>query len=191
MNTYKKVEKGFKEYDNWRYLSIKPELRTKEFRESGLKGHVLTDEKLVVLLGNYFYVGIPKMTISKFLNTDFSDELMITPEGPYPSYCKSCCGAGKFDWVTDITKPNPFTSRFEFIRDKSIVLLHRKKNGQFLNDALWAPTEVNEGERICDDCLGTGITLAKHTMGNMDRYGDCDAHPSRYSLVPCDIRYFL
>ena len=185
MNVYREIEKGFNEYDNWRYLKSVEAISTSVYNEL-INSQILIGKKLTVLLGNYCLLSFPQLTIMEYLNTDFpkAEVAIVSQEAHHPPCCRSCCGAGKFDWVSSITGPSPPKSRFEFVRDKRIVLIHRKNNGEFSNGHMWAPTEVNEGERICDDCLGTGICLSECD------YIDYDS-PSKDSLVPCDIRYFI
>ena len=174
MNMYTHIEKGFTDYDNWRYM---------ENDRTDYTGGQIDERRLLVLLGNYYLVSFPYITILKYINlAEERKGVVMAAEGRYPEYCKRCYGAGKFDWVSNITGPNHLQSRYEFIRDKSVVLLYHKPNGEISKNHVWAPTEVCEGEHICDYCLGTGIDLGA-------RY--CFQSELKKSLVLYDIRYLL
>jgi len=186
MNVYEEVQKGLTEYDNWRYLKNVKATYTNSF-EGLASRHKLNDNSLFVLLGNYYTGRFPKLNIIEFLNMNPSPSSgMILGKSTgdeyiFP-YCTSCCGAGKFDWVSRATCGSPFFSRYEFKRDKSVVLLYHEPDGGFSEDIMWAPTEIQSGEYICDDCLGTGVDLS-------GRYNECDA--SKKNLVLVDIRHFI
>jgi hypothetical protein len=166
MNIYKRVEKGFTEYENWRYLRNEKYVSANEFVDitkfqypSNIEE--LRCKNLTALLGNYYMVSFPNMNILNYINpnTDRRGIVLSTQDNPYPQYCPRCCGAGKFDWISSVTGPNHFDSRFEFTRDERVVLLYYKSNGKLSKNHIWASTEIYEGERICDSCLGTGINF--------------------------------
>lgn len=185
MNVHKQVEKGFTEYDNWRYL--KNERRTPPMSYTGGQIDLYKDgeKRLVALLGNYYNVSFPNMTILKYINLDNEWRkgiVVLAAAGRYPEYCKRCYGAGKFDWISNATGPNHFESRYEFVRDKSVVLLYHKPNGEISKNHVWAPTEVYEGERECDYCLGTGIDFDVSYQFES---------PLKKSLILYDIRHLL
>ena len=185
MNIHKKIEDEFREYDNWRYLKNIKDLYTNTFGGM-IDRHKLLNKRLTVLLGTYYTITFPDLDIIEFLSTDFPKGRLIVSESIIElSYCKKCCGAGKFDWVSDVTGPSHSHSRYEFIRDKRVVLLYHKPNGDLETNKIWAPTEVHTGERICDDCLGTGVNL------EWQGFTTCGDMTLRKSLVPCDIRHFL
>lgn len=185
MNVHKKIKDGFREYDNWRYLENVKGVYT-DTLGGMINRHKLLDRRLMALLGTYYAVTFPNLDIMEFLNTNFPKGRLMMEDGiNEPSYCKRCCGAGKFDWVSDITGPSHLHSRYEFIRDKRVVLLYLKSNGDLSTNKIWAPTEVHTGERICDGCLGTGINL--EWQGFMS-YRDMNL---RKSLTLYDIRHFL
>jgi len=190
MNPYEAVKDGFTEYDNWRYLKNEQvksmeelyDITTIDYEASMLK---IEYKNLTALLGNYYMVLFPNMNIIEYINFDTDDRRGIissTQDNPYPEYCRKCFGAGKFDWVSNITGSNRFNSRFEFKRDESVVLLYHKDNGEISKNHIWAPTEVYEGERICDDCLGTGINFESGYPFLLDM---------KKSLVLYDIRHLL
>jgi hypothetical protein len=186
MNPYKAIEKGFTEYDNWRYLRNEKVKSMKELDDI-TKPTMLKIEytNLTALLGNYYTISFPNMNIIKYINSNLNRKgiALSTQDSYHPEYCRKCLGAGKFDWISSITGPNHFNSRYEFKRDKREVLLYHKPNGKISKNHIWAFTEVYDGERICDECLGTGINL------QISRY----QFPLelRKSLVSYDIRYLL
>lgn len=186
MNTYKLIEQGFKEYENWRYLkNVRAVFTT--ITENRAVRHERTKRKMYALLGNYYAVTFPELTILEFLSTSFPKvKVMVGKDFPHPTFCKGCYGAGKFDWISNITGPSYVSSKFEFIRDKRVVLLYRKPNGDLETNHIWAPTEVGLDERICDSCLGTGINLKYN-----DYLSDYSIKDLRYNLIACDIRYFI
>lgn len=189
MNEYEKIEKGFKDYDNWRYLRYVKPLHANAYvylENKYVANTELDDSYLMVLLGNYYLIEIP-MTIVEYLSKDFPKNEPMLVNHNLPSYCHECCGAGKFDWVSDITGPSYFHSRYEFVRDKRMVLLYRKSNGEFSKTNMWAPTKINAGERICDSCLGTGINLDVDNL-----YPEAQQPRTlRSRLIECDIRHFI
>ena len=191
MNEYALIEKGFKDYNNWRYLKyVKPSYANTHvynIKNQCVVDSQLNDNYLMILLGNYYLIELP-MTIVEYLNKDFPKIEPMLVNHNLPSYCYKCCGAGKFDWVSDITGPSYFHSRYEFVRDKCVVLLYRKSNGKFSKSNMWAPTEVNVGERICDSCLGTGINL---DIDNLYPEKQQPQHTLKSRLVEYDIRHFI
>jgi len=187
MDDYWKISKGFKDYDNWRYLKyVKPLYMNISVDEQ--VNHQIIDKYLMVLLGNYYLIKFPTMSIIEYLNVDFPRGVgLIDNRNIPPTYCQKCCGAGKFDWVSDITGPCHIYSKYEFVKDKHVVLLYRKSNGEFSKSNIWAPTEVDIGERICDDCLGTGIDL----INTNPYFHEQPLKDLRSRLVLCDIRHFI
>jgi len=184
MNVYKEIEEGFTAYDNWRYLKSIPGVYDHLYNYHGSYDSVLESARRVVsLLGNYFLINFPNITIIEYLNNNNSIlGEVINEEQLYPASCKKCYGAGKFDWISNIVGQTPSKSKYEFIRNKRVVLLYRKDNGIFLDNFMFAPTEINDSERICEDCLGTGICFEDINI---------DGYPIlKNNLIPYDIRYF-
>jgi len=191
MNKYETFEKGFTEYDNWRYLKNEQVKSMKELYDVTIHHEPamlkIEYKNLTALLGSYYMISFPNMSIIKYINpnADRRGVVVTTQNNPYPEYCRKCLGAGKFDWVSNITGPSHFNSRFEFKRDESVVLLYHKPNGKISENHIWAPTEVYEGERMCDECLGTGINFE---VNNSNYQFPLEL---KKSLVLYDIRYLL
>lgn len=133
MNTYSRIAKGFTEYDNWRYMKneiLRPLIHYTDTR-------TVVRRRLLVLLGNYYLVSLPNMTILKYINSNEDKGPMTVSHGRHPEYCEECYGAGKFDWISNVTGPNHIHSRYEFIRDKNYVLLYHKPNGEISKNNIW------------------------------------------------------
>ncbi len=183
MNIHKCVEKGFVEYDNWRYLKNERLISPRDYTGGQIDMYKMTGKRILVLLGSYYLVSFSNMHILEYINSDSELRgISLIEKGRLPEYCKRCCGAGKFDWISNITGPNYFHSRYEFIRDKRVVLLYHKPNGKLSKNHVWAPTEVYEGELICDACLGTGIDFDNSYRVQSEL---------KKGLVLYDIRYLL
>ncbi len=157
--------KNYYKYTNWRYVSY--ESKKSSFRYHNKNG-------IWVLIDTYqascFMYG---MSVEEFF--------YICKKGNYNSfrdhywdvshlaYCERCNGAGKADWISSITGPQPFEkARHKYIRDKSKIL--KFQHDDFLRNCIFAPTKVFKGERICKDCKGSGIYIHSNNLKNLLLY---------------------
>jgi len=163
MTTKYEYLKDYYKYTNWRYVGRSNITLNHEGKKLTPFGHH-NKKGIWVILDTYrsscFIYGI-----------DIKDFLDICEEGNYHSFidhywepsklhcCTSCNGAGKLDWISKITGPQPFNKiRHKYVRDKTKIL--KFQHNEFLKDqCIFAPTKVFEGERICKECKGTGIYI--------------------------------
>ena len=87
----------------------------------------------------------------------------FTADNYWPLFCHKCKGSGKLDWLSKITgvgAPGIVCSTVDkFERDPSHVLQHVDLSGNLKNHQWLGVTLIQEGEELCQECLGTGITL--------------------------------
>lgn len=163
MTTKYEYMRDYYKYTNWRFLCG----NNKTTYRSRKKG-------VWVLLDTYrrscFIYGL---TIKDFFQIsksgNYHTHVDVYWDVPYLSQCKSCNGAGKFDWIGRITGPPSFEKiRHIYVRDKSKIL--KFHNTHSLKDHIFAPTKVFKGERICKDCMGSGMNIAKENIEQLMLY---------------------
>ena len=170
MNNYEHIKDYYK-YTNWRYVGT-TRSTFNHYKDYGTFG--FTKKGIWVVLDNYRH--------SCFIyGMDVREFLQISENGNYHSfidhywdtchvaYCKSCNGAGKIDWISNITGPQPFEKiRHKYVRDKSKIL--KFQNDDFLRGYIFAPTKLFKSERICKNCMGSGIHIDPKNIDNLLSY---------------------
>jgi len=169
MTDYGWIKSAYK-YTNWRFIG-----------QSNVVDHSIVinsmqryKKGLWVLLDNYtrscFIYG---MTIKEFLEINKHRKYPIGNDYCWHSarttYCQNCNGAGKFDWISRITGPQPFDKiRYKYVRDESKFLTFQRND--LLKSYIFAPTKIFRGERMCEKCMGTGIHIHKDSLKNLLSY---------------------
>lgn len=172
MMTNYEYMKDYYKFTNWRHVASSNRPRS----IGGLRSHFTASKKgLWILMGNYrntcFIYGL---TIREFLRIsksgDYRSFIDCYWDTPTIANCATCNGAGKLDWISRIVGPPPFDKiRHKYVRDKSKIITYQQHN-KFLEDQMFAPTKIFRSERICEDCMGTGMYILKDNIHKLMIY---------------------
>jgi len=156
--------KDYYKYTNWRYIN-EGNTHLGTFR-SYKKG-------IWILLDDYCHRGfIYGMTFKEFFqiskDENYHTRVDMYWDTPHIAYCKTCNGAGKFDWIGRITTQPSFERiRHIYVGDKSKILQY--DSDFFLKQHMFRPTKIFRGERICADCMGCGVYIGEDNIKNLKR----------------------
>lgn len=177
MTTKYEYMKDYYKFVNWRFVSANKWVSS---HGSSFRSTYTTHRRgLWVMMDNYhnscFIYGL---TVKEFLR--------VSESGDYTPFldhywdrcrvvnCGTCNGAGKLDWISRITGPPSFDKmRNNYVRDRSKIIT---SENNFLTDYIFAPTKIFKSERICKDCMGTGVYMNNSDINNLTIYNINDVN---------------
>ena len=136
--------------DNWRFMNYQSSSGDYPGKPIGV-GTNLVLQKAIIFIPNIEIPYLLDLLIkNETANVYFS--ITYTFLGNYT--CRKCKGAGKLDWTQVTSESVPDNSYDRYERDTNCFLYY---SGDF--NWLFTRTIINDDERICTECLGTGVNF--------------------------------